>query len=105
MMMLSRYEDLVAFTAAVRSAGVRHLIVHARKCLLKGLSPAANRLIPPLRYQVLLLLLLLLRTMITKKNHNNHNTHDDNDSHNNIRYKCHYHYNYGGGAGGDETVT
>lgn len=27
-----------------------HLIVHARKCLLKGLSPKQNRTIPPLNY-------------------------------------------------------
>ncbi|KAI8089373.1 tRNA-dihydrouridine synthase [Halteromyces radiatus] len=28
-----------------------HLIVHARKCILKGLSPKQNRSIPPLNYQ------------------------------------------------------
>ncbi|ORZ21190.1 tRNA-dihydrouridine synthase [Absidia repens] len=28
-----------------------HLIVHARKCILKGLSPKKNRTIPPLNYQ------------------------------------------------------
>ncbi|ORX46962.1 FMN-linked oxidoreductase, partial [Hesseltinella vesiculosa] len=27
-----------------------HLIVHARKCILKGLSPKQNRMIPPLNY-------------------------------------------------------
>ncbi|KAI8884441.1 dihydrouridine synthase, partial [Backusella circina FSU 941] len=27
-----------------------HLIVHARKCILKGLSPKQNRIIPPLNY-------------------------------------------------------
>ena len=27
-----------------------HFIVHSRKCLLKGLSPAQNRTVPPLRY-------------------------------------------------------
>ena len=27
-----------------------HLILHARKCLLKGLSPKQNRAIPPLNY-------------------------------------------------------
>jgi tRNA-dihydrouridine synthase A len=27
-----------------------HLIVHARKCILKGLSPKQNRSIPPLNY-------------------------------------------------------
>lgn len=28
-----------------------HLIVHARKCILKGLSPKQNRTVPPLKYQ------------------------------------------------------
>lgn len=28
-----------------------HLIVHARKCILKGLSPKQNRNIPPLNYE------------------------------------------------------
>ncbi|GAA5797815.1 hypothetical protein HPULCUR_003210 [Helicostylum pulchrum] len=28
-----------------------HLIVHARKCILKGLSPKQNRMIPPLNYE------------------------------------------------------
>lgn len=27
-----------------------HLIVHARKCILKGLTPKQNRSIPPLNY-------------------------------------------------------
>ena len=36
----------------VSDAGVRHLVVHARKCLLKGLSPAQNRSVPPLKYPV-----------------------------------------------------
>lgn len=37
---------------AVKAAGVDHVIVHARKCLLKGLSTSANRTVPPLRYDV-----------------------------------------------------
>lgn len=37
------YEELLEFVDAVRSSGVRHLVVHARKCVLKGLSPAQNR--------------------------------------------------------------
>lgn len=28
-----------------------HLIIHARKCILKGLSPKQNRSIPPLNYE------------------------------------------------------
>lgn len=46
------YEELCAFTAAVRSAGCDALIVHARKAWLQGLSPKENREIPPLRYDV-----------------------------------------------------
>lgn len=33
-----------------RGAGVTHFIVHARKAILGGLSPAQNRSIPPLRH-------------------------------------------------------
>lgn len=35
---------------------VTHFIIHARKCLLKGLSPHQNRTIPPLKYEWLLAL-------------------------------------------------
>ncbi|OWZ04169.1 TRNA-dihydrouridine synthase [Phytophthora megakarya] len=45
------YEELHHYVASVASAGVRHIIVHARKCLLKGLSTKDNRTIPPLRYE------------------------------------------------------
>lgn len=31
--------------------GVRHFVIHARKCLLSGLSPAQNRSVPPLRHE------------------------------------------------------
>ncbi|KAJ0397480.1 hypothetical protein P43SY_006164 [Pythium insidiosum] len=44
------YEELRHFIETVASSGVRHFIVHARKCLLNGLSPHENRTIPPLRY-------------------------------------------------------
>ncbi|MGH8190396.1 MAG: tRNA dihydrouridine(20/20a) synthase DusA [Rhodanobacteraceae bacterium] len=42
--------DLFAFAAAMLDAGVRVLIVHARKAWLEGLSPKQNREIPPLNY-------------------------------------------------------
>jgi tRNA-dihydrouridine synthase A len=42
--------DLFAFTARMVDAGVRVLIVHARKAWLEGLSPRQNREIPPLNY-------------------------------------------------------
>ena len=46
------YGQLVEFVRAVSEAGgVRHFVVHARKCLLSGLSPAQNRSVPPLRHE------------------------------------------------------
>lgn len=44
-------QDLDRFVAAVAEAGVRILNVHARKALLEGLDPAANRTVPPLDYE------------------------------------------------------
>lgn len=44
------YEELHHFITTVASCGVKHFIVHARKCLLKGLSPHENRTVPPLKY-------------------------------------------------------
>lgn len=44
------YEELHYFITTVASAGVSHFIIHARKCLLKGLSTHENRTIPPLKY-------------------------------------------------------
>jgi tRNA-dihydrouridine synthase A len=44
------YEFLCDFVAAVKSAGCRTLIVHARKAWLKGLSPKENRSVPALDY-------------------------------------------------------
>jgi tRNA-dihydrouridine synthase A len=43
--------DLHAFVTRVRDAGCRTFIVHARKAWLQGLSPAANRDVPPLDYE------------------------------------------------------
>jgi tRNA-dihydrouridine synthase A len=50
--------DLMHEFIRVVSTGspVTHFIIHARKCLLKGLSPHQNRTIPPLRYEWLLAL-------------------------------------------------
>jgi tRNA-dihydrouridine synthase A len=42
--------DLARFVAAVAAAGCRTFIVHARKAWLQGLSPKANREVPPLDY-------------------------------------------------------
>ncbi|MEM9725220.1 MAG: tRNA dihydrouridine(20/20a) synthase DusA [Pseudomonadota bacterium] len=43
-------EALPAFLSAVAAAGVRRVIVHARKAWLSGLSPKENRDVPPLDY-------------------------------------------------------
>ncbi|SEP06509.1 tRNA-dihydrouridine synthase A [Luteibacter sp. UNC138MFCol5.1] len=45
------YADLQRFTTTLVEAGVRILVVHARKAWLEGLSPKENREIPPLDYQ------------------------------------------------------
>ena len=45
------YASLHRFVDQVSSASpVRHFIIHARKCMLKGLNPHQNRTVPPLRY-------------------------------------------------------
>jgi tRNA-dihydrouridine synthase len=44
------YAELARFISVVSEGGCNFFIVHARKCLLKGLSPKDNRNIPPLRY-------------------------------------------------------
>lgn len=46
------YPELAHFIRTVsEGSAVRHFIIHARKCLLKGLNPHQNRTIPPLRYE------------------------------------------------------
>lgn len=44
------YAHAYRFVATVAQSGVRHFIVHARKCHLNGLNPQQNRTIPPLKY-------------------------------------------------------
>lgn len=44
------YDFARDFVGQVATSGVNVFIVHARKALLKGLSPKENRDIPPLRY-------------------------------------------------------
>ncbi|MEJ2650483.1 MAG: tRNA dihydrouridine(20/20a) synthase DusA [Gammaproteobacteria bacterium] len=44
------YEFLYAFVAKVAAAGCGSFIIHARKAWLQGLSPKANREVPPLHY-------------------------------------------------------
>ena len=45
------YEFLTKFIQTVKSAGCNIFILHARKALLKGLSPKQNREIPELNYE------------------------------------------------------
>jgi tRNA-dihydrouridine synthase len=46
------WEDLVEFVEACKQGGVKKMIVHSRICMLNGLSPAQNRTVPPLKYEV-----------------------------------------------------
>jgi tRNA-dihydrouridine synthase A len=45
---------LPEFIEAIAGAGVRHVIIHARKAWLQGLSPKENREIPPLDHDLVL---------------------------------------------------
>ena len=45
------YDFLKSFIGTVKDSGVKTFIIHARKGILKGLSPRQNRNIPPLNYQ------------------------------------------------------
>ena len=47
-------EVLPHFVETIAKAGVRHVIIHARKAWLQGLSPKENREIPPLDYALVL---------------------------------------------------
>jgi len=51
---IDHHEDwpfLREFVAAIADAGCRTVIVHARKAILKGLTPKENREVPPLDYE------------------------------------------------------
>ncbi len=48
----NEYEFLKRFIQTVAVAGCNVFIVHARRAVLKGLSPKENREIPPLRYDI-----------------------------------------------------
>ncbi len=45
-------EILPCFISKVRDSGCNTFIIHARKAILKGLSPKENRKIPPLNYPI-----------------------------------------------------
>lgn len=54
------YDELSRFVQIVsEESNVRHFILHARKCLLNGLSPHQNRTVPPLKYNIFSVLRLL----------------------------------------------
>jgi tRNA-dihydrouridine synthase A len=44
------YEFLRRFVDIVAEGGCRRFVIHARKAILRGLSPKQNREVPPLRY-------------------------------------------------------
>ncbi len=44
------FESFERFVTTVSSSGCQTFVVHARKALLKGLSPKQNRTVPPLKY-------------------------------------------------------
>lgn len=48
---LDSYDDLTKFIRCASAGGARKFVVHARKCILNGLSPKQNRDIPPLHYE------------------------------------------------------
>lgn len=47
---LDSFEFTFSLVSTLYEAGVRHLILHARKAWLNGLSPKENRTVPPLDY-------------------------------------------------------
>lgn len=46
------FEELVHFVGTLHESGCENFVIHARKAILKGLSPKENRTIPPLKYDV-----------------------------------------------------
>lgn len=47
---MESYDFVCNFVAALAAAGCETFVVHARNAVLKGLSPKANREVPPLKY-------------------------------------------------------
>jgi tRNA dihydrouridine synthase A len=45
------WAELLTFIRTVAQSGVRKFVLHARKCLLNGLSTKQNREVPPLNYE------------------------------------------------------
>lgn len=49
-MCLDSLEHIVEFIGRLRECGCRKFVIHARKCVIGGLTPTQNRLVPPLNY-------------------------------------------------------
>lgn len=49
---IDSYDALKQFIRTVHEGGVKKFILHARKCLLNGLTTKQNRDIPPLHYEI-----------------------------------------------------
>lgn len=47
---LDTLSHLISFIGELRKCGCRKFYIHARKCVIGGLTPAQNRLVPPLNY-------------------------------------------------------
>jgi len=47
---LDTFEHLVGFIGRVQERGCKKFFIHARKCVIGGLTPAQNRIVPPLNY-------------------------------------------------------
>lgn len=47
---LDTLSHLIDFIGKLRKCGCRTFYIHARKCVIGGLTPAQNRLVPPLNY-------------------------------------------------------
>jgi len=47
---LDTFEHLVGFIGNLRDKGCKKFFIHARKCVIGGLTPAQNRIVPPLNY-------------------------------------------------------
>jgi tRNA-dihydrouridine synthase A len=49
---LQGWDNLTDFVRACKAGGTTEMIIHARICILSGLSPAQNRSVPPLDYDM-----------------------------------------------------
>jgi len=47
---LDTFEHLVGFIGKLMEKGCKKFFIHARKCVIGGLTPAQNRIVPPLNY-------------------------------------------------------